>query len=258
MPEILVLDVETLPIEALVWKIWDENIGLDQIQSEWSIAAYGAKWLGAKDCIYSDTGGRGKSRVRDDKKLCKEIWQLLDDADIVVTQNGTSFDIKKINARMLIHGLKPYSPIRVVDTYRVARKHFGFTSNRLAWMSRHLTNTPKSEHKKFPGFELWLECMKDNPAAWVEMKAYNIRDVVATEGVYLKQRPWISGHPNLSTYSGGDKIECPKCGGNHLQARGRAVLQAGIYPRYQCQDCGAWSRGRVMMNYPKERKAKLA
>ena len=258
MPEILVLDVETLPIEAYVWKIWDENIGLEQIQTEWSIAAFGAKWLGQKGVIYADTGGRGKRKVRDDKALCRQMWALLDDADIVITQNGTSFDIKKINARMAMHGLLPYSPIRHVDTYRAAKKHFGFTSNRLAWMSAHFTDTPKSEHKRFPGFELWKECLKDNPAAWAEMKAYNIRDVVATENVYLKFRPWISGHPNLSIYNGGEAPTCPKCDSPLMQARGRSVTQAGTYHRYQCQNCGGWSRGRQMTTGPKERKEKLA
>jgi hypothetical protein len=257
MPEILVLDVETLPIEAYIWQIWEPHVGLDQIQTEWTIAAFGAKWLGSKDVIYGDTGGRGKKKVRDDKKLCQKMWQLLDDADIVITQNGVAFDIKKINARMAMHGMLPPSPVKHVDIYKAAKKHFGFTSNRLAWMSAHFTDTPKSEHKKFPGFELWKECLKDNPAAWAEMKAYNIRDVVATENVYLKFRPWITGHPNLSIYTGSEKPECPKCQSTHLQARGRMVLASGIYPRYQCQGCGGWSRGRMMMNGPAERKAKL-
>jgi hypothetical protein len=256
-PKILVLDIETAPLESYTWGIWEQNVGLDQIKTEWSILAFAAKWLGAKSVIYSDTSGRGANKVRDDKKLVGEIWKLLDEADLVVAQNGARFDIKKINARLIMHGLGPYSPIRVIDTLLVAKKHFGFTSNKLEWQSKYLTDSPKSKHKKFPGFELWLECLKDNRAAWAEMKKYNCQDVISTEKLYLKQRPWIAQHPNLGTYGVGEDPTCPKCDSTHVQARGYAVLQLGRYHRYHCQVCGAWSRGKQLIASLKVRKAKL-
>jgi rRNA maturation protein Nop10 len=241
-PRILVVDIETAPLESYTWGTHEQNVGVDQIKREWSILAFCAKWLGESKLIYDDTGGRGVKKVRDDKKLLKKLHKLLDEADIVVTQNGKKFDLRKINARLIMAGFKPYSPIRFVDTYLVARKHFGFTSNRLAWQSQHLTDTPKSTHKRFPGFELWLECLADNPAAWAEMKKYNCRDVVATEKVYLKQLPWITGHPNVGAYT--EKPHCPKCGSRTLQARGTQVTQQGRYQRFQCNTCGGWSRGK--------------
>ena len=36
-PVTIVLDIETAPIEALVWKIWEENVGIEQIKNEWNI-----------------------------------------------------------------------------------------------------------------------------------------------------------------------------------------------------------------------------
>jgi DNA polymerase III epsilon subunit-like protein len=242
-PKILTLDIETAPIESYHWGLWQENIGLNQIVSDWTILSFSAKWLGNSKTIYQDTGGRGKSKVRDDKKLLEELWKLLDEADIVVTQNGISFDIKKINARMLQAGLRPYSPIKVVDTKVIAKKHFAFTSNRLEYLGT-LAGSPKSHHKKFPGFELWAECLKDNPLAWAEMRKYNIADVVATERLYLKLRPWMEGHPNLAAYQDMDSSACPKCSSKNLQKRGTARTQTGEYHRFQCNDCGGWARGR--------------
>jgi hypothetical protein len=243
-PRILVLDIETAPLEGYVWDIWEQNVGLDQIKAEWSILSYCAKWLEEKSLFYEDTGGRGPKKVRDDKRLMKGLWELLDEADIVVAQNGAEFDVKKINARLIVHGYKPYSPIRVVDTFKVAKKHFRFTSNKLAWMSQYLTDTPKSEHKQFPGFELWKECLADNPKAWAEMKKYNQIDVLACEKVYLKQRPWITGHPNVGVYIQDKDPVCPKCKSKHLQQRGYAMSQAGSYTRFQCMECGGWAKGR--------------
>src|SRR6185312_7807051 len=108
---ILIADIETAPIVAQVWNIWDQNIGLNQIEEDWSILSYCAKWLGEKELFYKDTGGKGPKRVRNDKPLLRDIWALLDAADIVVAQNGKKFDVRKINARLIQQGFLPYSPI---------------------------------------------------------------------------------------------------------------------------------------------------
>jgi hypothetical protein len=258
-PRIVTLDIETAPLRSYHWGLWDQNIGLEQISDEWSILAFCAKWLGDDRPIYRDTGGRGVDRVRDDRQLLAELWTVLDEADIVIAQNGRAFDVKRINARMLMRGFKPYSPIRIIDTMLVAKRHFSFTSNKLAWLSKHLTPTKKSAHKQFPGFELWEQCLRDNPHAWREMQKYNCADVVATEQLYLRLRPWIEGHPNVAAYVSDEKVACPKCGGRNLQKRGRAVSQIGEYLRYQCMNpnCGGWARGRQLMNSAGKRKSLL-
>lgn len=257
-PRVLVIDIETAPIEGYVWGIWEQNVGLEQIKTEWSILSYCAKWLKEPKLIFDHTGGRGAKKVRDDRKLLKGLWALLDEADIVVAQNGQKFDVKKINSRLIVNGHKPYSPIRIVDTLLVAKKHFGFTSNKLAWQSMYLTDTPKSEHKKFPGFELWKECLADNPAAWREMKKYNCIDVVATEKVYLTQLPWIKSHPNRAAYMPQLGPRCPKCESHRLQRRGFEVTQQSKFVRLHCQECGGWSREKQSLIEKTARAALLA
>lgn len=245
-PRIGTLDIETAPIQSYHWGLFDQNIGLEQIHGDWSILAFCGKWLDDKKVVYQDTGGRGVKKVRDDAPLLKSIWEFLDKADIVVGQNVRRFDLKKINSRLIQAGYGPYSPVRVIDTLEVAKRTFAFTSNKLAWTSLQLTDEPKSTHKKFPGFELWSECLKDNAEAWAEMRRYNIRDVTATEKLYLKLRPWIVNHPNLGVYIGDhDHHVCPSCGSVNTQRRGRATTQAFQYWRWQCQDCGSWSKERL-------------
>jgi hypothetical protein len=240
-PSILTLDIETAPLRSFHWGLWDQNIGLEQIETEWSILSYSAKWLHQKRVHFQHTGGRGADKVRDDSGLMKSLWPLLHAADIVVAQNGKEFDLKKINARLALHDMKPYSPVRVIDTMQVAKRHFAFTSNKLAWLSKYLTPAKKSEHKEFPGFELWAECLKDNPKAWRVMRKYNARDVVATEQLYLRLRPWIEGHPNVATYTSDTVIACPKCGSTKLHSNGYRTNQYGQFRRLQCQACGGWA-----------------
>jgi hypothetical protein len=256
--KIAVLDIETSPILAYVWGLWKQNVGLNQIHTDWSILSYSYKWLGERQVFHHNTGGRGAHRVRDDKALMKLLWKTLDDADIIVAQNGVAFDVKKINARFLELEMPPPSPFKVVDTMLEAKKIAKFSSNRLAWLSSILTDTPKSEHKKFPGFELWSECLNDNPEAWKEMQKYNDIDIRATEKVYLKLRPFIIGHPNVAAYDDDDTRRCPKCGSDALVSRGLALTQTGQYKRYQCKSCGGWARGRYTENTPAKRRALLS
>jgi hypothetical protein len=256
--KIVTLDIETSPILAYVWSLWKQTVSVNQIHTDWSILSFSYKWLHEKRVVHHNTGGRGVSKVRDDKALMKLLWAVLDEANIVVAQNGVAFDVKKINARFIEYDMPPPSPYKVVDTKLEAQRIARFTSNRLAWLSEILTDTPKSDHKKFPGFELWTECLADNPAAWAEMRKYNDIDIRATEKVYLKLRPYIVGHPNVAAYDDDDTRRCPKCGSPTLQSRGIALTQSGQYKRYQCGSCGGWSRGRYTENSRDKRRSLLA
>lgn len=241
-PKILTLDIETAPLNVYTWGLWEQNVGLDMVKNDWRILSVAWKWLHKKRVHFSRAiviDGK-----LDDIGVCMDLHDLLDEADIVVTQNGIDFDIKRINARLAEEGFDPYSPVRHIDTKRVAKQVFGFTSNRLEWLGEHIAGVKKDKHRKFPGFELWKECLANNPKAWKEMEKYNVRDVLATEALYLKLRPWIANHPNVAVYgeTGGDA--CPKCASHRLQRRGSAVSNSGRYPRFQCLACGGWSRGR--------------
>ena len=243
-PRILTIDIETLPAVAYVWRLGEQHVTLDFLQTDWSIMSYAAKWLGEKEIMYADTGGRGKRWVRHDKKLMKPLWDLLDEADLVVGQNAKKFDCRKVNARLVQQGFGPPSPYRVVDTLTASRKYFNFISHKLKHTSSILTDSPKDDHHNYPGIELWKACLADDPKAWKELKKYNCRDVIATEKKYLKIRPWMDNHPNACAYIDSEAPACPKCGSVLLQYRGWEVTQQGRYPRLQCQGCGGWSRGK--------------
>jgi RNase_H superfamily len=254
---IVTLDIETSPILAYVWGLFKQFVNLNQIVDDWTIISFSYKWLAQDVVHHHSTGGKGVKKVRDDKKLLLLLWEVLDRADIVVAQNGVKFDVKKINARFIQHGLPPPTPYKVVDTMLEARKIAAFTSNKLAWLSEVLTDAPKSEHKKFPGFELWTECLADNPEAWEEMRVYNDQDIRATEAVYLKLRPYMIGHPNVAAYNADEDMQCPKCSSVDVQRRGLALTQTGQYQRYQCKSCRGWARTRYTENSIEKRKALL-
>lgn len=255
-PKIITLDIETSPIIAYVWGLWKQNIGLPQIIKDWSVLSWCAKTLGDKEIRYLDVAEQADKY--DDDAIMHALWHELDEADIVVVQNGVKFDLRKINARFLQMGLPPPSPYKVVDTMLEARKLAALTSNKLEWLAKVLTDVAKDKHHEFPGFELWTACLRGNPKAWAVMRKYNPKDVIATEKVYLKLRPFIVGHPNVAAYDDDERTRCPKCGSHKVEKRGFYVTQTGKYQRYHCSDCGGWSRGRYTINTKEKRHSLLS
>lgn len=240
--KILIIDIETSPIITYSWGLHDQNISLDQMIEDWHILSYSAKFLGEDKIYYSDQ--RNEKDIRNDKRLVKEIWKLLDSADIVVGQNSRGFDVKKINSRMILHGMQPPSSFRQIDTMLLAKKHFGFTSNKLAYLSEKLcTRYKKSKHKKFPGLELWKECLKGNKEAWKEMQHYNQIDILSTEELYTKLIPWDNS-VNFNVYYDSEDSVCT-CGSRDFKRNGFAYTSAGKYQRFKCTECGSELRGKT-------------
>lgn len=254
-PKILLCDIETAPILAHVWKIWDENIGLNQIESDWYVLSWSAKWLGdtSNKVMYADS--RNNKNLEDDSKLLKGIWELLDEADIVITQNGKSFDHKKLNARFILNGFKPPSSFKYIDTFLLAKKHFGFTSNKLEYMSDKLCKKYKKlKHTKFAGFEMWKECLAGNKEAWKEMEKYNKYDVLALEELYTKLIPW-DNTINFNLYHEDTTNKCT-CGSTEFIKYGYAYTASGKFQRYQCKSCGSETRNKENL-FSKDKKKSL-
>jgi len=245
-PKILIVDIETKPLEVYAWGLHDQNIALNQVKEDWKIISFAAKWLDEKKIMQYDLG-----EGLDEKDLLFSLWWLFNEADIVIGQNSKQFDVKKINARFIQHGMKPPSSFQQIDTKLLAKKHFGFTSNSLEYMSDKLcTKYKKLKHKKFPGMELWTECLKGNKKAWEAMAEYNIFDVLATEELYKKLAPWGVGI-NFNVYYGDEDARCT-CGSTEFSKNGYAYSSTGKFQRFECKKCGAELKSRQNLNKNKK------
>jgi hypothetical protein len=244
-PRILILDLETAPILAEVWAIWDQNIGLNQIVKDWSILAWTAKWRGEKKIHYRDTGNQ--KDVRDDSKILKPLFKLMQSADIIVGQNSKRFDVPKLNARFIINKTFGYSVpqgYRQHDTMRMAKSKYGFTSFRLEYMANALgLKNKKMVQRKFAGHELWKECLKGNKDAWKEMRKYNPQDVITTEELYeilLTNDNTI----NFNVYDDNNENKC-SCGSFVVRKNGHRFSNAGKYQSFSCGGCGKRWQGKT-------------
>lgn len=253
-PRILVFDIETSPLLSYHWSLWQQDISLGQIKQDWHILSWAAKWLGdpPEKVMYEDQ--RNAKDITNDRKLLKGIWKLLDEADIVLTQNGRSFDVKKLNARFVLMGFPPPSSFKHIDTRVLAKKHFAFTSNKLEYMTDKLcTKYKKLKHNKFPGFSMWLACMSGNRDAWKEMERYNKHDVLSLEELYQKLSAWDKTI-NFNLYRDDSNHIC-SCGSKEFKLNGYAYTAAGKFQRYVCKKCGAESRSKINLLSKEKRKS---
>ena len=244
-PKILHIDIETAPMLSWHWGLFKQNIAIGQIHQDWYMLCWAAKWHGKKKIFkhalwhYCPRGGDLKEQ---EIFLLEALWDLLDEADIVVGHNGDRFDVAKINAKFYEYGFTPPSPFKIVDTLKVARSHFGFSSNRLDYIAKL-----KSFGQKLKtDFDLWLDVMNGVKKECKRMMDYNVQDVILLEEVYTSMLPWITNHPNVAVWSDDESTVCPGCGSDSIHFRGYSHTNAGKYRRFVCNDCGKW--GKVPYN----------
>ena len=250
LPKILLFDIETALMEVYVWGLYKQRIphtniikDKDGSEKSWFVLSWAAKWL-FDDNVQSDIVTPSESKSRNDKRILKSIWKLLDEAEIVIGHNLDRFDIRKLNARFIDNDINPPSPFRSIDTLKVARKEFAFVSYKQDFLTKHF----KLEQKLKTSFSLWTSAMKGNQESLDEMAKYNRHDVMGLEQVYLKLRPYIKNHPNLGVLV--DMDVCPNCGCEYLDETDSVYFTtANKFPVYRCQGCKTpYIRGKKNVN----------
>lgn len=246
MPEkqnVLVLDIETAPIIAYVWDLFDVTIPINQIHTDRYIISWAAKWLDEpkSKMMYADKRHTGPL---EDKEILIQLRDLLDKADIVIGHNVKKFDVRRIVARFIAHKIRPPKPFKYIDTLTLQKEVADFPSNKLEYVTQMEDEyNRKYLHGKFPGFLLWRECLAGNPKAWAELKRYNIHDVVVTERWYHRLKPYISHlMPKIYPLTKGSK-HCGTCGYVGRMQEGRPRY-ANVYKYRQnrCTKCGSWQK----------------
>jgi DNA polymerase elongation subunit (family B)/predicted RNA-binding Zn-ribbon protein involved in translation (DUF1610 family) len=245
-PKIILFDLEVLADMREVRKVFfsmSDYPGLTLKATINSVICAGWKEFGSKTthCISAWDFPRAWRRdVNDDTHVVKAIYEVLKDADAVVTHNGKRFDWKFLQTRLIKHGLPLLPRIRHIDTCAVSKSNLMPFRNNLKTLSA-IAGSHKMESG---GSELWEAVAERSKKAQARMAEYCKQDVRALESVFKMLRPLVTNLPNhnLFNVAQGGKDCCPSCGSTRLQRRGIERTKTKTYGRYQCQDCGSWSR----------------
>lgn len=230
-PKLLLCDVETRPHRGYFWKLFDENISLDQLEEPSQIICFAAQWHGHPKVTFCAVWTHGR------RKMLRILRNMLEEADAVVTFNGDHFDLPRINGELVELRLPPLPPLTSIDLYKTVKK-LGLASGKLAYVAPYLKIGAKVKHEGFP---LWRAVMAGDKGARARMRRYNIEDTRLLGGLYDVLAPYMSKHPRIRD---GRKGECTHCGSSHLQARGSRYTVAFKIERLQCQKCGKWGDGK--------------
>jgi hypothetical protein len=241
-PQIWCVDIETAANVGAYWRNpWQTSIVrhiADTYMLSWS-----AKRLGGKQITRSLPDYKGyKPGKRDDKALVAELHELLDGCDVAIAHHGKKFDFPYIRGRSVVNGLPPLKRFQMYDTREMAKRHFGFTSNKLDDIARLLgLGTKIPIH-----YETWEGCEQGDAKAWSLMTKYNAHDTKLLEAVYLKLRAWDQTHPNANLLLNRSVEGCPTCGGTHIVKKGFSYTTTGRRQEYKCmaQACGRRFTGK--------------
>ena len=251
IPKVLLFDIETSPILSYAWGLWNQNIYPEQILNDWFIISWSAKWL-YSDKVESDILTSEEILEKDDFRIVSSLWKIVNESNVIIAHNAKGFDIPRSNTRFLIHKLLPPNLSKVIDTLEVAKKNFGFSSNKLEYICGMLN----LEQKRKTDFSLWKKCLEGDEKSLADMRKYNEQDVNILEDMYMVIRPWIRPHPNFGLWGEGNGMVCPNCGSDKLKEEGFYYTQVSKFISYRCE-CGALSRAKQNQLGKEERKVLL-
>lgn len=256
LPKILLLDIETLPMEIFVWALYKQRPSYDQMIKDWSIVTWSAKWL-YDNSIFSASVTPEEATARNDKRILKPLWNLLEECDVCIGHNVVRFDNRKINARFIINEYNRPVPYQMIDTLKHAQKVGAFSSHKLNDLCKMLDK----ESKIKTDYELWKRASgvykdkKDQQKAIQEMLTYNENDVLILEDLYLELRPWMVSHPNVGLFSDVEESLCPACGSDNLYWKGDYCTTVGRFETFRCEECKSIGRSRSSKLTKEKRKS---
>lgn len=238
-PKVLLIDIETTPMQVHCWGTWKQRIGHEQVINDWFMLSYSVKWL-FDSKVHGSVLTSEEAINKDDSRIARELWKYFDQADVLIGHNILGFDLPKAQTRFLINKLVPPSPSRVIDTLTVARQNFRFASNKLDYIGQLLLNDKKIHTE----YQLWLRCLEGDKKSLQEMLTYNKKDVLLLEEAYVFLRPYIKSHPNMGIYQESLEPSCPTCGSANIDECGHYSTSVNRYLAFRCKDCGAICRSR--------------
>lgn len=240
---ILVLDIERVPgvIRHEFWHLGDmknRRFYPDEVVRHPRTICFSAAWYDKPDEIIQGAEWMPGGHMR----MLEQLWELYDEADIVIGHNIRSFDTKVIKGDWIENGFALPSSWQTVDTLTIARREFNFESNTLDALCKRLGIPAKTD--KYNAKVAQAACAGDVEAQ-DRILAYNAGDITATMALYDKLRPFIHGHPHLGLGTGDERC-CPNCGGTKFTTISDARTSVTTYAARRCDNCKSIVRNSHM------------
>ena len=255
---VVTLDIERIPgrarvkhrgltIEGEFWDLggWKHTIGrrihADDVL-EWPRTICAAwKWYDQADVEFAaewEVGGYDG--------FMRAVWEVFDQADLIIGHNADRFDARHLMGGWAEMGLPAPSPYKVVDTLKTARGTFAYESNTLDALNKRLGIDAKTD--KYDA-RIARAAVNGDKEAQDRIEDYNRGDIIASEALFDRLRPYAKGIPHLGMWTD-DALACPSCG-HSMTATGKTVhANVQRYEHLHCPNCGSHARGTARLKNP--------
>jgi hypothetical protein len=160
-------------------KVYSNYLNVADLYKERYIISWAASCVGSKT-VWSDCVTGKEARKWTDARILPQLRDLMESADIIAGHNVDAFDMKHINARLLLNEQEPVTGKKTLDTLKIARQKFAFESNKLDYISQKLGLRPKDDIRN----EDWLNIVKTGDEKTLsKVLKYNKGDVTSGKGV---------------------------------------------------------------------------
>lgn len=235
-PKILFWDIETSPFQIWTFRIGNKmSAGHHQIVKGTStdIICIAYSW-DHEDQVHILDWGYDK---QDSKEMIKKFDSVINQADIVIAQNGDRFDVRHINTQRLLHNLPPMPDWTKYtdDLLKQVKKFFYLPSYRLDYMSALFGCGGKQDMD----FDDWINIVEKNTdgfASFEKMKHYCMKDVADLKEIWNKVKHHVKPRLNIATLNGGRC--CTSCGSTDIHKNGTRVRSKTRYQNYHCKTHG--------------------
>lgn len=233
--KILIYDIETGRVPAMVWWTGKQYVGHQQLMEEPKIITIAYKWLG-EDNVYHLTWDKNQS----DKDMITKFMKVYNKADMVIGQNNDRFDNRWVNARAMKYDLEVNTLVRSFDIMKETKRLFRLPSYSMSYITKFLGVEIKLQHE---GVVMWDKIQFGTKEEQVEylqkMVDYNRQDIVATEDMYLSLRKYMGNKVHFGVLNGEPKFTCPNCGSYNVKLHSTQVTPAGTVQRVMvCKEDG--------------------
>lgn len=232
---ILTIDIERFPFLAAGYDLRAKYTPWTSIVQPSRECCFAAKWLDSDEVVFHGEYdfAKGKLTKPARTKMLREMWGLLDAADIVVTYNGVNFDQPHMTTEFTLAGMTEPRPFKSVDLYKVVRSRLRLESNSLAYALNRFGLPAKMD---MGGMGTMLAAMRGDVEAWTHLRDYNGQDVISTEALYLRLQGHNPSHPMMGSEL--DELRCNQCGHVDFEPAGWNRAQVLERAQYRCKSCG--------------------
>jgi len=204
------------------------------------ILVFGYKWLGEDPKSITLSKAQFKKDPYDDRPILEAAFEIMSQADVVITWYGSGHDVPFLATRLSQQGIYLDPSIKHIDLYQVASKKMRLSSNSLDNTAKFFGLPQKT--KVSP--KLWADCWAGNYDSLQEMARYCEQDCEVLSTVFEKMKPLGIKLPHIGKHLGKDPARtCEVCGSESLIGNGYRVTKMKRYRRLRCTQCGSHKKG---------------